>query len=190
MEVPRLGVKSELQPQQHQIRATPAAHTTACGNAESLTHWARPGIEPIYSGTLRQVPNPLSHNGNSSSQCLYLWHLPQAGHTQHAYLELGIFQANPILSPSLSPLLKPSAILLFPLSVEWQHYPFSHSYHTIFNWPLNPIHFPKKTFLWSIPSSAFLPLYSSLSCTKTVVLQQCLYWKKKKIPGNNSDFYQ
>ena len=60
MEVPRLGVKSYQsyscrpmpQPQQHQIRAVSAAYTTAYGNARSLTHWARPGIEPASSWIL------------------------------------------------------------------------------------------------------------------------------------------
>ena len=37
MEVPRLGVWSELQS---------LAYTTAQGNTGSLTHWARPGIKP------------------------------------------------------------------------------------------------------------------------------------------------
>jgi len=40
MEVPRLGVESEPQ--------LPTC-TTADGNAGSLTHWARPGIEPAFS---------------------------------------------------------------------------------------------------------------------------------------------
>ena len=55
-EVPRLGVKSELQlaacipqPQQCQIRAVSATYTTANSNTQSLTHWARPGIEPATS---------------------------------------------------------------------------------------------------------------------------------------------
>ena len=44
IEVPGLGIESELQlrptpqPQQHQIGATPANYTAACGNARSLTH--------------------------------------------------------------------------------------------------------------------------------------------------------
>ena len=42
MEVPRLGVESELQL---------PAYTIACGNARSLTHCARPGIEPTSSWT-------------------------------------------------------------------------------------------------------------------------------------------
>ena len=34
------------QPQQHQILAASATYPTTHGNAGSLTHWARPGIEP------------------------------------------------------------------------------------------------------------------------------------------------
>ena len=55
MEVPRLGIQLELRrrptahPQQRRIWATSATHTTAHGNAGSLTHWARPGIEPASS---------------------------------------------------------------------------------------------------------------------------------------------
>ena len=50
MEVPRLGVKSELQlpayttAKQCQILAVSASYTTAL-----LTHWARPGLEPTSS---------------------------------------------------------------------------------------------------------------------------------------------
>ena len=46
MEVPRLGVESELQLrptpqlQQNWIQAATATHASACGNAGSLTHWA------------------------------------------------------------------------------------------------------------------------------------------------------
>ena len=64
--------------------ATPAAHgssrvrgqteAAAAGlchsNARLLTHWLRPGIEPITSQRQRQVLNPLSHNSNSS--CCFL----------------------------------------------------------------------------------------------------------------------
>ena len=54
-EVPRIGVKSELQlpaypqPQQQGIQAMSGTCTTALGNSGSLTHWARPGIEPSSS---------------------------------------------------------------------------------------------------------------------------------------------
>ena len=70
MEVPGLGVESELQlrpnqqRQQCQIQAELVAFITACSNARSLTHWAKPGIEPAFSWTLFWVLNPLSHNGN------------------------------------------------------------------------------------------------------------------------------
>ena len=54
MEVPRLGVESELQlwptpepqPQPHWIQATSSTYTTAHGNAGSLIHWAKSGIQP------------------------------------------------------------------------------------------------------------------------------------------------
>ena len=36
----------------------------AGSNSGSLTHWARPRIEPTSLWTLCQVLNPLSHNGN------------------------------------------------------------------------------------------------------------------------------
>ena len=51
MEVLRLGVRSELQPQpqQHRIQATSATYTPAHSNAGSWTHWARPGIKPTSS---------------------------------------------------------------------------------------------------------------------------------------------
>ena len=52
MEVPRLGVKSELWPQQHQIQAESATYTTAEGNTRSLTYSVRPGMEPASSWIL------------------------------------------------------------------------------------------------------------------------------------------
>ena len=61
MEVPRLGVPVELQlpptpqPQQYRIQATYATYTTANGNAGSLIHWARPGIEPATSWFLAKL---------------------------------------------------------------------------------------------------------------------------------------
>ena len=72
MEVPGLGVKSELHLPAY---ATATATTgfelqlwaTAWGNAESLTHWASPGMEAASSRKLSQVLNPLSHNGNSQT---------------------------------------------------------------------------------------------------------------------------
>jgi len=58
MEVPRLGVELELhllaytKPQQHETPVVSATYTTAHSNAGPLTHWARPGIEPVSSWIL------------------------------------------------------------------------------------------------------------------------------------------
>ena len=55
MEVPRLrsnqsySYRPMSQLQQLGIRAMSVTHTTAHGNARSLTHWVRPGIEPASS---------------------------------------------------------------------------------------------------------------------------------------------
>ena len=67
MEVSGPGVKSELQlwslpqPPQQQIWAASVIYAAACGNARSLTHWARPRIEPASSkrqcwATMRTTP--------------------------------------------------------------------------------------------------------------------------------------
>ena len=58
------------QSRQHWIQATSATYTIACNNTGSLTHWARPGMEPTCSWTPHWVLNPLSHNRNSWSLCL------------------------------------------------------------------------------------------------------------------------
>ena len=66
MEIPRLGVKSELQLLASAtvmwIPATPVNYAAAYGNTGSLTQGSRPGIKSASPWTLI---NPLSHNGNS-----------------------------------------------------------------------------------------------------------------------------
>ena len=55
MEVPSLRVDLAgpmLQPQQHQIRVVSVTYTIAHGNARSLSHWARLGMEPVSSWML------------------------------------------------------------------------------------------------------------------------------------------
>ena len=58
MEVPRLGVESELQLPTYTTatampdRALTVNYMAALGNAGSLTHWARPGIKPATSWIL------------------------------------------------------------------------------------------------------------------------------------------
>ena len=54
VEIPRLegcscSCQPMPQPQPRQIQASTTTYTTAHGNARSLTHWARPGIEPSTS---------------------------------------------------------------------------------------------------------------------------------------------
>ena len=57
VEIPGPGVEMELQlwsiqqPQQCQILAASEKYTTACGNARSLTHWAKAEIELVFSVT-------------------------------------------------------------------------------------------------------------------------------------------
>ena len=59
MEVPRLGVQSEPQPQQHQIQAMSVTCAIAHGNAGSLTHWVRPGFKPASSWILVRFVFPV-----------------------------------------------------------------------------------------------------------------------------------
>ena len=56
MEIPRLGVKSELLQLLAYAPATASltacSYTAAHGNTRSLTYWAKPGIKPTSSGIL------------------------------------------------------------------------------------------------------------------------------------------
>ena len=79
MEVPRLGVQSELyhqpmpQPQQCGIRVASGTYTTAPGNARSLSHWARPEIEPTTSWFLIGFVNHWATRGTPLEffKCIY-----------------------------------------------------------------------------------------------------------------------
>ena len=51
------------QPQQRQIQAASATYTTAHGNARSLTHCAKPGIEPATSWFLVRFVNNWAMTG-------------------------------------------------------------------------------------------------------------------------------
>ena len=86
MEVPRLGVKLKLWlPAYATATATPdlnhiytsITYIAACGNATSLTHWVRPGIEPTFSQTLCWVLNWLGCIRNYPSLPFFLCgHIP------------------------------------------------------------------------------------------------------------------
>ena len=56
------------------IRAAASPYATSCGNAGSLTHWARPGIKPTSSQWPSCILNPLSHSGNSFPVSFKLQH--------------------------------------------------------------------------------------------------------------------
>ena len=58
IDVPRLGVESELQL---------LDYTTAYGNARSSIHCSRPGMEPSSSWILVRFSLLLSHNGDSNT---------------------------------------------------------------------------------------------------------------------------
>ena len=65
------------QPQQCGIRTTSVTYTTAHDNAGSLTHWARPGIEPTSSWILGGFINCWATMGNSLSFnliCTFFWY--------------------------------------------------------------------------------------------------------------------
>ena len=55
---PSCNLQPMPKPQQCQIQATSATYTTAHGNTRSLTHWARPGIEPATSCLLVGFVSP------------------------------------------------------------------------------------------------------------------------------------
>ena len=91
-EVPKQGIELELQLPAYDTataRATPhlsctVTYASVCSNAGSLTHCARPGIEPASSPTLYQVLNPLSPTGTPSgllfgSLCLFSLLFPNPG---------------------------------------------------------------------------------------------------------------
>ena len=73
MEVPRLGVKSDLHlpaytPQQLRIQAMSGPYTTAHSNARSPTHWMRPRIKPVSSPIpVRFVSTELQWNSSPFS---------------------------------------------------------------------------------------------------------------------------
>ena len=81
MEVPRLGVESEPQPQPQQcwIRAVSVTYTTAHGNAGSLTHCVKPGIQHASSWILVGFVNLLGLLTFCLFVCLFLgphpWHM-------------------------------------------------------------------------------------------------------------------
>ena len=73
VEVPRLAVEQSCscwptpEPQQQKIQAASATYSTVHSNARSLTHWARPRIEPASSWKLIRFVNCWAMTGTPSS---------------------------------------------------------------------------------------------------------------------------
>ena len=61
-------------PQQRRMRATSATYTTVHRNAGSLTHWARPGIEPVSSQMPVRFVNCWATKGTPEGQILFHRH--------------------------------------------------------------------------------------------------------------------
>ena len=62
-----VAAKTRPEPQQLGTRAASATYTSAHSNAESLTHGARPGIEPATSSFLVGFVNPCATTGTPST---------------------------------------------------------------------------------------------------------------------------
>ena len=77
------------QPQQRRIRAESATYTTARGNAGSLTHWERTGIEHTSSYILVGIINPWATRGTPSSP---LFSIPLIFQHIHIYKSLGFIE--------------------------------------------------------------------------------------------------
>jgi len=136
MEVPRLGVKLELQllayatAKHCPIRAASATYTTAHSNAGFLSHWVRPEVELsslwvlvrfITCWAIKETP---SHEGNSCEGSFWLLFIDPVPESQ--------LQGNLIL------LLELQCWLVFSLAV-WPHksvftaekWVWSHIYHRV-----------------------------------------------------------
>ena len=80
MEIPGLGVESELQLQAYTTAMATLDPSCVCDQhcslhvARSLTHWTRPGIEPVSSQRQCWILNLLRHTG--SSKTAWFFNLP------------------------------------------------------------------------------------------------------------------
>ena len=102
MEVPRLGPNQSYshrptpEPQQRKIQASSATYTTVHGNARSLTHWARKGIEPTTSWLLVRFVNHWATTGTPRDRFLPV---SSEGRRKGLKISLGVSftGTNPIL---------------------------------------------------------------------------------------------
>ena len=77
MEVPRPGIKSELQLTAYTTAVAMLDPSCICtiawGNAGPSIHWARPGIKPASSQILCWILNLLNHSRNSERKFILTW---------------------------------------------------------------------------------------------------------------------
>ena len=101
MEVPRPGSNPNYsclptpQPQQHGIWAESVTYITVQSNTWSLTHWARPGMEPTSSRILVRFVNCWATMGASQSLFFFklkiLWKYTMEENFSNIYSDLGNF---------------------------------------------------------------------------------------------------
>ena len=91
----RCSFRPMPEPWQQWIQAASGTYATACGNARSLTHWVRPGIEPTSGERQHQVLNPLIHNGNSHILCHLDWWIFSGYHLLQMAGPTGTFTWKP-----------------------------------------------------------------------------------------------
>ena len=133
MEVPRLGVVSELQllaygwnwsyscwltpqPLQCQIQASSVTYTIAPGSAGSLSHWARPRIEPLSSRILVGCVNYWATTGTPSyilgGQLVY-WRVFLNVPAPPLALDFSPVPVPQSVSPPRAPLLRKQAAIAY-----------------------------------------------------------------------------
>ena len=102
------------QPQQCRIQAMFATYTTVHGNTRSLTHWVRPGMEPVSSWMLVRFINRWATMGTPGSWYLY--------REFKASFSLGVFssQANEIICKILcGPFFEKMSAAFISLKRAW-----------------------------------------------------------------------
>ena len=141
----RCSCRPSSQPQQCRIRATSVTYTSACSNAGSLTHLARPRIKPTSSWRfLSQVLHPLSHNRNSYfflsliNSFIEIEFTDRTVHLCKVYSSL-VFSIFSAVQPPLSP----------------EHFHLPENNPIPINTP-SPFHAPPSPGIYSI---CFLPLH-------------------------------
>ena len=106
------------EPWQHRIWAASANYATAYSNDGSLTHWARPEIEPTSSWRLRWVLNLGRHEGNSPYSLTSSAFADQAESKSKPYFpKKKIFPLN----SQIHVFYRRNLIRMFLIHIHWTH---------------------------------------------------------------------